>query len=183
MSFAPALARVSLHPDRVIYCETWNDREVLPAIEEGCGTAFSRPWSVRSRGCRSRHRGTSDAIARRSDVRKLSRNLQHSIRCSSKNFSATCRSKRSTNGHNCNAWFDQVGRGKARLPNTFAGQDKSHLPFTGRAWHSTPPQRNVRSTSCLGNRFFRTRTGTGLFRTTGPPPETCFPITWTIRDR
>lgn len=33
--FAPALSRVGLHPDRVIYCETWNDREVLPAIEEG----------------------------------------------------------------------------------------------------------------------------------------------------
>jgi protein ImuA len=33
--FAPALARIGLHPDRVIYCETWNDRDVLPAIEEG----------------------------------------------------------------------------------------------------------------------------------------------------
>jgi protein ImuA len=33
--FAPALARVGLHPDRVIYCETWKDREILPAIEEG----------------------------------------------------------------------------------------------------------------------------------------------------
>jgi protein ImuA len=33
--FAPALARVGLHPDRVVYCETWNDREVLPAMEEG----------------------------------------------------------------------------------------------------------------------------------------------------
>ena len=33
--FAPALARIGLHPDRVIYCETWNDREVLPAMEEG----------------------------------------------------------------------------------------------------------------------------------------------------
>jgi protein ImuA len=33
--FAPALARVGLHPDRVIYCETWKDREVLPAMEEG----------------------------------------------------------------------------------------------------------------------------------------------------
>jgi protein ImuA len=33
--FAPALARVGLHPDRVIYCETWNDRDVLPAMEEG----------------------------------------------------------------------------------------------------------------------------------------------------
>jgi protein ImuA len=32
--FAPALARVGLHPDRVVYCETWND-EVLPAMEEG----------------------------------------------------------------------------------------------------------------------------------------------------
>jgi protein ImuA len=33
--FAPALARVGLHPDRVIYCETWKDAEVLPAMEEG----------------------------------------------------------------------------------------------------------------------------------------------------
>jgi protein ImuA len=33
--FAPALARVGLHPDRVIFCETWKDREVLPAMEEG----------------------------------------------------------------------------------------------------------------------------------------------------
>jgi protein ImuA len=41
--FAPALARVGLHPDRVIFCETWNDREVLPAMEEGlkCGGAHS----------------------------------------------------------------------------------------------------------------------------------------------
>ena len=33
--FAPALARIGLHPDRVIYCETWKDRDVLPALEEG----------------------------------------------------------------------------------------------------------------------------------------------------
>jgi hypothetical protein len=33
--FAPALWRVGLHPDRVIYCETWSDRDVLPAMEEG----------------------------------------------------------------------------------------------------------------------------------------------------
>ena len=33
--FAPALARVGLHPDRVIYCETWQDADVLPAMEEG----------------------------------------------------------------------------------------------------------------------------------------------------
>lgn len=32
--FAPALDRVGLHPDRVIYCETWKDAEVLPAMEE-----------------------------------------------------------------------------------------------------------------------------------------------------
>jgi protein ImuA len=32
--FAPALARIGLHPDRVIYCETWKDRDVLPATEE-----------------------------------------------------------------------------------------------------------------------------------------------------
>jgi protein ImuA len=33
--FAPALARIGLHPDRVIYCETWKDCDVLPAMEEG----------------------------------------------------------------------------------------------------------------------------------------------------
>jgi protein ImuA len=33
--FAPALARIGLHPDRVIYCETWKDRDVLPAMEAG----------------------------------------------------------------------------------------------------------------------------------------------------
>jgi protein ImuA len=33
--FAPALARVGLHPDRVIYCETWKDAEILPSMEEG----------------------------------------------------------------------------------------------------------------------------------------------------
>jgi protein ImuA len=33
--FAPALARIGLHPDRVIYCETGKDRDVLPAMEEG----------------------------------------------------------------------------------------------------------------------------------------------------
>ena len=32
---APALARVGLHPDRVICCETWKDGDVLPAMEEG----------------------------------------------------------------------------------------------------------------------------------------------------
>jgi protein ImuA len=33
--FAPALARNGLHPDRVIYCETWKDRDFLRAMEEG----------------------------------------------------------------------------------------------------------------------------------------------------
>jgi protein ImuA len=33
--FAPALARVGLHPDRIIFCETWNDAEILPSMEEG----------------------------------------------------------------------------------------------------------------------------------------------------
>ena len=33
--FAPALARVGLHPDRIIFCETWKDSEILPAMEEG----------------------------------------------------------------------------------------------------------------------------------------------------
>lgn len=33
--FAPALARIGLHHNRVIYCETWKDGDVLPAMEEG----------------------------------------------------------------------------------------------------------------------------------------------------
>jgi protein ImuA len=33
--FAPALARIGLHPDRVVYCETYKDRDVLPAMEDG----------------------------------------------------------------------------------------------------------------------------------------------------
>jgi protein ImuA len=33
--FAPALARVGLHPDRIIFCETWKDAEILPVMEEG----------------------------------------------------------------------------------------------------------------------------------------------------
>ncbi|GJD53334.1 Protein ImuA [Methylobacterium crusticola] len=33
--FAPGLAAVGLHPDRVLYAETWRDAEVLPAMEEG----------------------------------------------------------------------------------------------------------------------------------------------------
>jgi protein ImuA len=33
--FAPALARVGLDPDRIIFCETWKDADILPAMEEG----------------------------------------------------------------------------------------------------------------------------------------------------
>jgi protein ImuA len=33
--FAPALARAGLPTERVMYCETWKDGEVLPAMEEG----------------------------------------------------------------------------------------------------------------------------------------------------
>lgn len=33
--FAPALARIGLNHARVIYCETWKDHDVLPAMEEG----------------------------------------------------------------------------------------------------------------------------------------------------
>lgn len=33
--FAPGLARAGLHPDRVIYAETFRDREILPVMEEG----------------------------------------------------------------------------------------------------------------------------------------------------
>jgi len=36
--FAPALSRVGLSADRVIFCETWKDRDVLPAMEEGLHT-------------------------------------------------------------------------------------------------------------------------------------------------
>lgn len=32
--FAPGLARAGLHPDRVLYAETWREREVLPVMEE-----------------------------------------------------------------------------------------------------------------------------------------------------
>src|SRR6476469_4389813 len=35
ISLRPARARIGLDPDRVIYCETWKDRDVLPAMEEG----------------------------------------------------------------------------------------------------------------------------------------------------
>jgi protein ImuA len=33
--FAPALACVGLHPDRVLYAETWRETQVLAAMEEG----------------------------------------------------------------------------------------------------------------------------------------------------
>ena len=33
--FAPGLARAGLHPNRVIYAETFRNREVLPVMEEG----------------------------------------------------------------------------------------------------------------------------------------------------
>jgi protein ImuA len=33
--FAPALARAGLHPDWVIYADTWRDADVLPVMEEG----------------------------------------------------------------------------------------------------------------------------------------------------
>lgn len=36
--FAPALALVGLHPDRVVYAETWREGDVLPAMEEGLRT-------------------------------------------------------------------------------------------------------------------------------------------------
>ena len=39
ISLRPRLRASALHPDRVIFCETWKDRDVLPAMEEGlkCG--------------------------------------------------------------------------------------------------------------------------------------------------
>jgi hypothetical protein len=55
--FAPALARVGLHPDRLIYCETWKDADVLPAMEEG-------PSAWRPRGCSRRACAlAADAVA------------------------------------------------------------------------------------------------------------------------
>jgi protein ImuA len=33
--FTPALARVGLDPSRIIFCETWKDGDVLPAMEDG----------------------------------------------------------------------------------------------------------------------------------------------------
>jgi protein ImuA len=33
--FAPALANVGLHPDRVIYAETYRESDILPTMEEG----------------------------------------------------------------------------------------------------------------------------------------------------
>ena len=33
--FAPALARVGLDPNRIVFCETWKDADILPAMEEG----------------------------------------------------------------------------------------------------------------------------------------------------
>jgi protein ImuA len=33
--FAPALMRVGLDPGRIIFCETWKDADILPAMEEG----------------------------------------------------------------------------------------------------------------------------------------------------
>jgi protein ImuA len=33
--FAPALARVGLDPNRIVFCETWKDADILPAMEDG----------------------------------------------------------------------------------------------------------------------------------------------------
>ncbi|MDF2812717.1 MAG: damage-inducible mutasis protein, partial [Microvirga sp.] len=33
--FAPGLVNAGLHPDRVIYAETFRERDILPAMEEG----------------------------------------------------------------------------------------------------------------------------------------------------
>ena len=42
--FAPGLACAGLNPDRIVFVETWRDREVLPAMGRACGTAVSPPW-------------------------------------------------------------------------------------------------------------------------------------------
>ena len=73
--FAPALARVGLHPDRVIYCETFKDLTVLPAMEEGlrCAglaavigeiTKLSLSASRRLKLC-ARHSGVTALVLRR----------------------------------------------------------------------------------------------------------------------
>ncbi|MDF0584751.1 hypothetical protein P0R28_35165 [Bradyrhizobium yuanmingense] len=33
--FAPALARVGLDPRRIVFCESWKDADILPAMEDG----------------------------------------------------------------------------------------------------------------------------------------------------
>jgi len=33
--FAPALSAVGLHPDRILFVETWHETDVLPVLEEG----------------------------------------------------------------------------------------------------------------------------------------------------
>lgn len=33
--FTPALARVGLNPNRIVFCETWKDADILRAMEEG----------------------------------------------------------------------------------------------------------------------------------------------------
>jgi protein ImuA len=50
--FAPALARVGLHPDRIIFCETWKDAEILPAMEEGLRMRASRALLANLTACR-----------------------------------------------------------------------------------------------------------------------------------
>jgi protein ImuA len=73
--FGPALARVGLHPDRVIYCETFKDRDVAPAMEEGlrCAglaavvgevTKLSLNASRRLKLC-ARHSGVTALVLRR----------------------------------------------------------------------------------------------------------------------
>src|SRR5215813_13332570 len=81
--FAPALARVGLHPDRVIYCETWKDRDVLPAMEEGLSckglagvvgevTCLSLTASRRLQLCAGKSAVTALAIRRWRTVRERS---------------------------------------------------------------------------------------------------------------
>ena len=48
--FAPALAAVGLHPDRVIYAETHRESRFWPPPKRGFGTKNSRASSPRSRG-------------------------------------------------------------------------------------------------------------------------------------
>ena len=70
--FAPALARVGLHPDRVIFCETWKDRDVLARDGRRLRSAAASPASsVKSRGFPSMPRAAFNSAPGESGVTAL----------------------------------------------------------------------------------------------------------------